>query len=159
MSSKRCVRDNFLNCISWIIFFICSIFFITVSITQWQSVNHNIFISNWCNWALSRRTNLKWYNIIAHFVFRFEFWLKHLFFLFHFIFISSYLRATCSREKCVHTIHQFFIIEIYINRITFSCFFFFSFLSFKVMFVDVKKTLLVYYKIEILLVYYEAFVD
>ena len=96
-------------------------------------MNHNIFISNWCNWASSRRANSKWYDIIAHSVLRFEFWLKYLFFLFHFVFISSHSRATCSRKKCVHTIHQFFIIEIHINKATFSCFFLLSFLSFEMM--------------------------
>ena len=94
-------------------------------------MNHNIFILNWCNWALNRRANLKWYNVIAYSVLKFEFWLKHLFFLFHFVFISLHLCATYSRKKCVHTIHQFFIIEIHINRITFSCFLFLFFLSLK----------------------------
>ena len=102
-------------------------------------MSHNVFISNWCNWASSRRANLKWYDIIAHFVLRFESWLKYLFFLFHFVFISSHSFATCSREECVHTIHQFFIIEIHINRITFSCFFLFSFLSFEMMLPTRKK--------------------
>ena len=122
-------------------------------------MNHSVLILNWCNWASSRRTNLKWYNIIAHSVLKFEFWLKYLFFLFHFTFVLSHSRAICSRKKCVHTIHQFFIIEIHINKITFSCFFLLFFLSFEMMFVNAKKTFLVYYEIEILFVYYEAFVD
>ena len=116
-------------------------------------------MSNWCNWASSRRTNSKWYDIIAHFVPKFESWLKYLFFLFHFAFISSHSRATYSRKECVHTIHQFFIIEIHINKVTFSYFFFLSFLLFKMMFVNVEKTFLVYYEIEISFVYYEVFVD
>ena len=90
---------------------------------------------------------------------RFESWLKYLFFLFHFTFISSHSRAICSREKCVHTIHQFFIIKIHINKVTFLCFFFLSFLSFEMVFIDAKGALLVYYKIETFFVYYEAFVD
>ena len=122
-------------------------------------MNHSVFISNWCNWTSSRRANSKWYDITAHLVLRFESWLKYLFFLFHFAFISSHSRATCSREKCVYAIHQFFIIKIHINRITFSCFFLFSFLLFKMMFVDAEKTPLVYYEIEAFLVYYKAFVD
>ena len=122
-------------------------------------MNHSVLISNWCNWTSSRRANSKWYNIIAHPVLKFEFWLKYLFFLFHFALISSHSFATCPREKCVHTIHQSFIIEIHINRIIFPCFFLLSFLSFKMMFVDAKKAFLVYYWIEVSFVYYEAFVD
>ena len=122
-------------------------------------MNHNVFISNWCNWTSSRRANSKWYDITAHSVLRFEFWLKYLFFLFHFAFISSHSRAAYLREKCVYTIHQFFILKIYINRATFFCFFFISFLSFEMMFVDAEGAPLVYYEIKTLLVYYEAFVD
>ena len=107
----------------------------------------------------SRRANSKWYDIIAHFVLKFESWLKHLFFLFHFTFISSHSRATCSREECVHTIHQSFIIEIHINKATFPYFFLLSFHSFEMVFADAKGVSLVYYEIEISLVYYEAFVD
>ena len=122
-------------------------------------MNHTVFILNWCNWTSNRQTNSKWYDIIAHSVLRFESWLKYLFFLFHFIFISLHSRAICSREECVHTIHQFFIIEVHINEATFSYFFLLSFLSFKIMFVDAKKTPFVYYKIEVFLVYYKTFVN
>ena len=81
------------------------------------------------------------------------------FFFFHFIFILSYSRAICSREECVYTIHQFFIIKIYINKISFFYFFFFFIFLFEIMFVNAKKVFLVYYKIEIFFVYYETFVD
>ena len=105
-------------------------------------MSHNVFILNWCNWTLSRRTNSKCYNIIVYFVPRFEFWLKYLFFLFHFAFILSHLRATCPHKKCVHTIYQFFIIKIYINKVTFLYFFFLFFLLFKMIFVDARRKLL-----------------
>ena len=121
-------------------------------------MNHSVFISNWCNWTSSRRTNSKWYDIIAHLVPKFESWLKYLFFLFHFAFISSHSRATCSREKCVYIIYQFFIIEIHINRITFSYFFFLFFL-FEIMFVNAKRAPLIYYEIKISFIYYEIFID
>ena len=93
-------------------------------------MNYNVFISNWCNWTSSRRANSKWYDIIAHFVFKFESWLKYLFF-FYFFFILSHSRATCPREKCVHMIHQFFIIKIHINKATFFYFFLFFFFYLK----------------------------
>ena len=90
---------------------------------------------------------------------KFEFWLKYLFFLFYFAFKSSHSRATYSRKECVHAIHQFFIIEIHINRITFPCFFLLFFLLFEMIFAGAKKTLFVYYEIETSLMYYKAFVD
>ena len=72
---------------------------------------------------MNRRANSQWYDIIAYLVLKFKFWLKYFFI--YFIFILSHSRATCSRKKCVYIIHQFFIIEIYINKITFLYFFFF----------------------------------
>ena len=86
---------------------------------------------------------------------RFESWLKYFFF-FHFTFISSHSRAICSREKCVYTIHQFFIIKIHINKVIFFCFFLLFFLLFKMIFVDAKETLFVYYKIEAFFMYYKV---